>query len=62
MFNYNTAEETSKEWGVTVRYVQLLCKNGKIEGAVKKAGSWFIPGDAQNPEEKKKAMGVWRFR
>jgi AcrR family transcriptional regulator len=59
MFEYNTAEETARIWGVTTRYVQLLCKNGKIEGAVKKAGSWFIPQDAQNPEDKRRTTGVF---
>jgi len=59
MFTYETAEETAKRWGVTSRYVQLLCKNGKIEGAEKKAGSWFIPQGALNPEEKKKTAGIF---
>ena len=49
MFNYKTIEEKAKEWGVTSRHAQYLCKESKVEGAVKRAGVWFIPDDAPCP-------------
>jgi len=37
------------EWGVTPMTVQNLCRNGRIEGAVKRAGAWFVPDGTPNP-------------
>ena len=55
MFEYKTVEEKAVEWGVTLRHVQHLCRAGKIEGAVKRAGAWFIPCDALSPLKNTKA-------
>lgn len=49
MKNYNTIEEKTLEWNVSARYIQHLCRTGKIEGAIKRAGSWFIPDDTPVP-------------
>ena len=49
MFAYKTVDEKAAEWGVTERHVQHLCRNEKIDGAVKRAGSWFIPDASPNP-------------
>lgn len=49
MFSYKTIEETATEWGVTPRHVQYLCREGRIEGAIKRAGVWFIPDDVTSP-------------
>ena len=44
-FNYIPTKETAKMLGVTERYVQMLCKEGKIEGAIKfnDQGIWLVP-------------------
>ncbi len=44
-FNYISTKEAAKTLGVTERYVQMLCKEGKIGGAVKfnDQGVWLIP-------------------
>jgi len=52
MQNHKTVEEKSNEWGITSRHVQHLCRSGKIEGAIKRAGSWFIPADTTSPAKK----------
>jgi len=57
MFVYKTVEEKAEEWGVTLRHIQYLCREGKIEGAVKRAGAWFIPNDAPSPVKNTKADG-----
>jgi hypothetical protein len=46
MNGYLTAEETAKKWGVSIRQVQILCRAGKIEGAMKFCKVWAIPKDA----------------
>ena len=44
-FNYISTKEAAKLLGVTERYVQMLCKEGKIEGAMKfnDQGVWLVP-------------------
>ena len=44
-FNYISTKEAAKLLGVTERYVQMLCKDGKIEGAMKfnDQGVWLVP-------------------
>lgn len=48
-----TCKEKAAEWCVTVRTVNLMCKNGKIDGAVKKNGCWFIPDDTKKPADRR---------
>jgi len=49
MHQFKTVEEKAIEWGISSQHVQGLCRKGKIEGAIKRAGAWFIPSDAPNP-------------
>jgi len=48
-----TPEDLAIEWGLTVRRVQYLCQEGRIEGAVKKGRQWLLPADAKRPERQK---------
>jgi hypothetical protein len=38
-----TAEQAARRIGTTARYVQMLCKDGKVKGARKFAGVWMVP-------------------
>ena len=53
---YITAQEAADKWGVTRRYVQILCVKGRIEGAKKMANLWLIPKDAEKPIDRRKSM------
>lgn len=55
MQNYKTAEEIAEQWNISSRHVQYLCRSGKIEGAIKRAGSWFIPDDMPIPVKNTKS-------
>lgn len=55
MQNYETVEEKAAKWNLTPRHVQHLCRTGKIEGAIKRAGSWFIPDDTPIPAKNTKS-------
>ena len=46
---YMTCLEAHELWGITPRRIQQMCKNGDIEGAVKKGKSWMIPRNAVSP-------------
>ncbi|MDR0293257.1 MAG: DNA-binding protein [Oscillospiraceae bacterium] len=49
--DYKRVNETGSEWGVTTRMVILYCTAGRIPGALKSGGIWFIPRDAKKPED-----------
>ena len=47
--NYMTCAEAHSLWGITVRRIQQMCKNGDIRGAIKEGKSWLIPRDTVCP-------------
>lgn len=49
--DYMTAQEAANLWGITRRRVQILCVDGRINGAFKKANLWLIPKDAEKPND-----------
>ena len=49
MIGYIQAEEIAKRWDISMRQVQTLCKDGRIEGAVKFGNTWAIPDNAKKP-------------
>ncbi|MCI8506836.1 MAG: helix-turn-helix domain-containing protein [Lachnospiraceae bacterium] len=49
MFEYMTAQETAELWGISVRRVQRLCKENRIEGILNVNRVWLIPKDTQKP-------------
>lgn len=51
MEGYITAKEAAKKWGVSLRSVQALCAEGRIEGATKMARVWVIPAEAEYPKD-----------
>ena len=52
---YISVKAASDKCGVTPRWIQKLCEDGKIEGATRLEGSgiWLIPKDAAVPLERK---------
>ena len=49
MNGYVKAEIMAERWNVSVRQVQLLCQNGKIEGVSKFVNAWAIPENTPKP-------------
>lgn len=47
--DYIGIDEVAKKWGVSKRFVQVLCANGRIEGATRLGRAWMIPKDAKKP-------------
>ena len=54
---YLKIEEIAALWEVGVRRVQLLCKEGKIAGAVRFGRDWMIPKDAKKPTDGRTRAG-----
>lgn len=49
MIGYIKAEVAAARWDVSLRQVQRLCIEGRIEGAVKFGTTWAIPESAPKP-------------
>ncbi len=55
-----TCKEKAKEWGISVRTVNALCKSGKIPGAEKAGKEWLIPDGATRPADGRIVSGRYR--
>ena len=55
--DYMTLKEASDKWGVSIRQINYYCAGGRIPGAVKMAGVWLIPKDAEKPHDRRTKDG-----
>jgi len=46
-----TVKDAAEKWGVTPRWVQMLCAQDKIPGAVRFGVTWAIPKNAVRPKD-----------
>lgn len=53
MFEYMTAQEAAERWSVSLRWVQRLCKENRIDGAMNVNRVWLIPINAKKPVDKR---------
>jgi excisionase family DNA binding protein len=51
MVEYITIQEAAEKWGITSRRIQVLCAQGRLEGAVKFGRQWAIPANLKKPED-----------
>lgn len=60
-----TVKEVAKKWGISETRVTILCKQGRIVGAIQKNNRWQIPDNAKKPDDlrkKKNPESRARFR
>lgn len=57
---YKTIAETAEEWGISARRVQILCSEGRIDGAAKLGRTWAIPSDAKKPRDERIISGQYK--
>lgn len=49
---YSSVRQTAEKWGVSVRQVQALLKDNRVNGAVRFDNHiWMIPSDAKKPQD-----------
>ncbi len=51
---YMSAKEAADKWRISKRRVQILCSEGRIDGAMKVGIVWVIPKNAKKPEDQRK--------
>ena len=59
MNGYTTIQEISKKWGISERRVNVLCSEGRIEGAVKFGNTWAIPENSEKPADARIKSGKY---
>ncbi len=56
---YLSVRETAEKWGISVRRLQVICRQGRIPGAFLVGNSWAIPADAEKPKDKRIKSGKY---
>lgn len=51
---YLSAKEIAEKWNISRRRVQILCEEGRVDGAFKLSDVWVIPKDASKPIDRRK--------
>ncbi len=46
---YITVKEAAMQWGISVRKIQILCSEDKLDGAVRFGNTWAIPKTISKP-------------
>ena len=54
---YLTIRQVAEQWNLSQRRVQILCTQGKIEGAVRLGRDWMIPENARRPADGRTKAG-----
>ena len=57
---YRSIKETAELWNISTRRLQILCTEGRIEGAAKLGREWAIPVVAEKPADKRITSGKYR--
>ena len=60
--DYITVRQTAEKWGVSMRWVQIMLKEDRIEGAVRPGREWLIPKTTPKPEDKRKTRNKTEAR
>lgn len=56
--SYISASQASQKWKISQRRVQILCVEGRIDGALKIGSFWAIPETAKKPCDIRKKDGM----
>ena len=46
-----SAAQAADKWGVSVKRVQVLCKEARVSGLERIGHAWLIPSDAEKPKD-----------
>ena len=53
MAAFMTTKDAAEFWGISVRRINVLCKEGRIYGAYKDGKQWMIPMNSKKPADKR---------
>lgn len=56
---YLSIRQVAEKWGLSPRRINVLCSEGRIEGATKIGSYWAIPADAKKPKDERIKSGKY---
>ncbi|MEL7658139.1 MAG: DNA-binding protein [Bacillota bacterium] len=56
---YLSIRQTSENWGISTRRIQILCAEERIPGAVRIGYSWAIPKGTEKPADARVRSGKY---
>ena len=59
MEGYKKTSVVAKEWGISERRLNILCKEGRIPGVEKFGSAWAIPSNAEKPKDERIKSGKY---
>ena len=59
MKGYIKITDAAEKWGIGVRRINVLCSQGRIEGAEKFGNVWAIPENAEKPKDERIKSGKY---
>lgn len=57
--DYLSIRQTAEKWGISKRRIQVLCLEGRVEGAIKIDSSWAIPSCTNKPKDERIKTGKY---
>ncbi len=57
---YMNIKEAADKWDISTRRVQILCAEGRIDGASKLGREWAIPINASKPADQRFTSGEYK--
>lgn len=57
---YTTVSQIAQKWNLKPRTVQIMCAEGRIEGATKVGNLWLIPTDVEKPLDERIKTGRYK--
>lgn len=57
--DYISIKQLSEKWGISTRRIQILCRDGRIPGAMRIASTWAVPADAEKPADARITSGKY---
>lgn len=55
---YIGTKEVAERWGISERRIRVLCRNGKIDGAVLDGKTWRIPSEVKKPADGRESTAI----
>ena len=56
---YLSIKQIAKKWNLSARWINDLCKEGRISGAMKIGSYWAIPEEAEKPRDARIKTGKY---
>ena len=59
LWNTFQSDNPQNVGGVSIRWIQVLCKDNRIPGAFRVGNTWAIPSDAEKPKDARIKSGKY---